>query len=111
MQANFVTGIGNIYANEALFLARVRPDRPAKTISQKEAACITAAVKTVLTRAITQGGTTLRDFVSGNNHPGYFQQQLHVYGRAGSACRICQHPVQSEKQQGRSSFWCGKCQQ
>ena len=105
-----VVGIGNIYASEALHRARLHPLRPARTLQPAEAAALVAASRKVLRAAIDAGGTTLRDFVGGDESAGYFQQQLDVYGRAGQPCRGCGAPVQQCVLVGRATYFCGVCQ-
>jgi len=110
MNSSIVVGVGNIYASEALFHARVAPRRRARRITKAEAARLAAAVKQVLSEAINIGGTTLRDYVDPAGTPGYFRQKLFVYERAGSACRICKSPVKHFTQGQRSTYWCSTCQ-
>jgi formamidopyrimidine-DNA glycosylase len=110
MDSQAVVGVGNIYANEALFAAGVRPGRPARDVSLPEFERITACVKEVLQQAIAQGGTTLRDFLNAQGKPGYFQQQLWVYGRSGEACRRCGALIEPLRIAQRSSFYCPVCQ-
>lgn len=110
MDHRVVVGIGNIYASEALFQAGLRPDRPAMSLTSRSAARLAAAIKDVLLRAIEAGGTSLRDFVNGQGQPGYFRQQLRVYGRAGAPCPSCGQSVQKMKVGQRSSFFCPFCQ-
>lgn len=110
MNARTVVGVGNIYASEALFMAGIRPGRAARRITRAEAWRLADAVKAVLTRSIVQGGTTLRDFVGGDGAPGYFAQQLNVYGRGGEACRRCGGTVDQRVLGQRSTFWCPRCQ-
>lgn len=110
MDAANVVGVGNIYANEALFLAGIRPGIAAGRISQRRYECLAEAVKSVLTSAIEQGGTTLRDFVNGAGEPGYFARQLAVYGREGAPCRNCGAEIRSRRLGQRSTYWCPNCQ-
>ncbi len=110
MSNPIVVGVGNIYANEALFMAAIHPARPAKTLDIAACARLTTAIKTVLSRAIEQGGTTLRDFVREDGRPGYFQQTLHVYDRAGTPCHHCQTPIIRITQAQRATFFCPTCQ-
>lgn len=110
MDSHIVVGVGNIYANESLFMAGILPDRSAGSISQAEFERLSAAVKAVLERAIAQGGTTLRDFINPEGKPGYFQQSLNVYGRSGQPCLSCGYPIESIKIAQRSSFFCATCQ-
>ena len=105
-----VAGIGNIYACEALFLAGLSPRRKAGSIRGGRAERLVAAIRTVLTHAIEDGGTSLRDHVQPGGEIGYFVQRLSVYGRAGQACRICDSTIRSITQSGRSSFYCPDCQ-
>jgi len=110
MNSHVVVGVGNIYASEALFLAGINPKRSAARISLARYRLLAECIKDVLTRAIEQGGTTLRDFTGEDGKPGYFQQTLNVYGRAGMPCRQCQLPIKQIRQQQRSSFYCTHCQ-
>jgi formamidopyrimidine-DNA glycosylase len=110
MNSALVVGVGNIYASEALFHARVAPRRRARRITKAEAARLATAVKQVLSAAINIGGTTLRDYVDPAGTPGYFRQKLFVYERAGSACRVCKSPVKHFTQGQRSTYWCSTCQ-
>ncbi|MFD2192101.1 bifunctional DNA-formamidopyrimidine glycosylase/DNA-(apurinic or apyrimidinic site) lyase [Pistricoccus aurantiacus] len=105
-----VVGVGNIYASEALFLAGIDPRREAGRIARERYDRLAAAVKEVLTAAITQGGTTLRDFVSGTGEPGYFAQRLNVYGRAGLPCRRCGAELRAVTLGQRASVFCRICQ-
>ncbi|MDX1735087.1 MAG: bifunctional DNA-formamidopyrimidine glycosylase/DNA-(apurinic or apyrimidinic site) lyase [Halioglobus sp.] len=110
MDGKVVVGVGNIYASEALFLAGIRPDRAAGRVSRARYERLSEEIKRVLTSAITQGGTTLRDFVGGDGKPGYFAQQLRVYGRAGEPCRRCGAPLREVRLGQRSSVYCVACQ-
>jgi len=110
MDARVVVGVGNIYASESLFLAGIHPARAAGRVSLARYDTLTSAIRSVLERAIADGGTTLRDFVSGVGEPGYFAQQLAVYGRAGAACRQCGHVIGSRVLAQRSTFFCVRCQ-
>jgi formamidopyrimidine-DNA glycosylase len=110
MNASIVVGVGNIYASEALFRARVRPQRAAGRLSRAEVARIVAAVRRVLGAAIRVGGTTLRDYVNADGLPGYFRQKLYVYERAGQPCRVCRTPIRQRRQGQRSTYWCATCQ-
>jgi formamidopyrimidine-DNA glycosylase len=110
MDGKVVVGVGNIYANEALFLSGIRPDRPAGRISVLRYQRLSDNIKQVLTSAIDQGGTTLRDFVGGDGKPGYFAQQLSVYGRAGLPCKCCKRPLREVRLGQRSSVYCVACQ-
>jgi len=110
MDQKVVTGVGNIYATEALFLAGIRPTRSAGKISQKRYQLLIDVIKDILQQAIRQGGTTLRDFVGGDGKPGYFQQALHIYGKAGQQCPNCQTPLKAALLAARNSVYCTKCQ-
>lgn len=110
MDSHIVVGVGNIYANEALFGAGIRPDREAGKVSQARYAKLVKQVKLVLDRSITQGGTTLRDFVGGDGKPGYFKQQLQVYGRGGEACSVCGGVLDEIRLGQRATVYCRRCQ-
>ncbi|NMM06943.1 bifunctional DNA-formamidopyrimidine glycosylase/DNA-(apurinic or apyrimidinic site) lyase [Polaromonas sp.] len=105
-----VVGVGNIYASEALFLAGIRPTTRASRISKARAALLHRAIRQVLTQAVAQGGSTLRDFSNANGEAGHFQLEAMVYDRAGLPCRVCATPVKSIRQGQRSSFYCVSCQ-
>jgi len=110
MNSQVVVGVGNIYASEALFRARVSPRRAAGRLSRKEAAALARAIKDVLGEASKIGGTTLRDYVGADGTPGYFRQKLFVYERKGAACRVCRSLVKQFVQGQRSTYWCPTCQ-
>jgi formamidopyrimidine-DNA glycosylase len=110
MNSQLVVGVGNIYASEALFRARIAPRRAAHRLTRKQAQDLAQAIKDVLAEAIKIGGTTLRDYVSADGTPGYFSQKLFVYERAGQACRVCKTPVKQFVQGQRSTYWCPACQ-
>ncbi|MEP6510427.1 MAG: bifunctional DNA-formamidopyrimidine glycosylase/DNA-(apurinic or apyrimidinic site) lyase [Dokdonella sp.] len=110
MDQAIVVGVGNIYAAEALFAARVHPKRAAGSISRARYARLAREVKRILAHAIARGGTTLRDFISPDGAPGYFEQELFVYGRAGAACKICGTPIKAIMLGQRSTFYCPRCQ-
>ena len=110
MDNRIVVGVGNIYAAESLFIAKIHPLRPANSLTKEEISRMIASIKQVLEKAIKAGGTTLKDFVGGDSKPGYFKQELNVYGRAGEACYVCKQSVKKIKQAGRSSFFCSSCQ-
>lgn len=105
-----VVGVGNIYAAESLFRAGIRPLREAGQVSRQRYEALAEAVKTILAYAITRGGTTLRDFISPDGAPGYFEQELAVYGRGGEPCPRCGRPLKQTRIGQRSSVWCGHCQ-
>ena len=110
MDSHIVVGVGNIYANEALFMSGIHPSRSAGRVSKTRYRILVSNIKQVLTSAIEQGGTTLRDFVGGDGKPGYFQQTLFVYGRQGQACKRCNHTLKEVRHSGRSTVFCGACQ-
>ena len=110
MDNKLVVGVGNIYASESLFAAGILPDRPAMSLSHEETALLVRVIKAVLLRSIEQGGTTLRDFLQSDGKPGYFAQELQVYGRAGEPCRVCGTLIESAKHGQRSTFFCRHCQ-
>ncbi len=110
MDGKVVVGVGNIYAAEALFMAGVSPLRAAGKISRARFGALAEAARLVLSQAIEQGGTTLRNFVGGDGKPGYFKQQLNVYGRGGEACSVCRSTLKSAVIGQRSSVYCPRCQ-
>lgn len=110
MDNHIVVGVGNIYANEALFRARIDPRRAAGRIGLRRYGVLAKTLREVLGEAIVQGGTTLRDFVNASGKPGYFQQTLAVYGREGSPCLLCGEPVRCFRLAQRSTFHCPRCQ-
>jgi formamidopyrimidine-DNA glycosylase len=110
MNAKLVVGVGNIYASEALFRARIRPRRQARSLSRAECVKLARAIKATLAMAVKVGGTTLRDYVGADGNPGYFRQKLYVYERDGAACRVCGKPVKHFTQGQRSTYWCSNCQ-
>lgn len=110
MDSHIVVGVGNIYANEALFMAGIHPTRHAGRISLIRYQNLADCIKTVLENAIQHGGTTLRNFVNESGTPGYFKQQLRVYGRAGQACRHCSQPLQEIRISNRTTVFCNRCQ-
>src|SRR5262249_16464892 len=110
MNSRIVVGVGNIYASEALFRARIRPQRRASNLSRAEAARLVRPVRAVLSQAIRSGGTTLRDYLGADGAPGYFRQRLYVYERRGRPCRRCRTPVRALTQGQRSTYYCPSCQ-
>lgn len=110
MDAHTVVGVGNIYASEALHVAGLRPSLAAGRVSRVRYERLAASVREVLQRAIAAGGTTLRDFVDGDGQPGYFAQQLRVYGRTHQPCPVCGTPIRQVRLGQRSSFYCPRCQ-
>ena len=110
MDAHRVVGVGNIYANEALFQAGIRPSLAAGRLSRARCERLAEAIKDTLRRAIAAGGSTLRDFVDGHGRPGYFQQSYYVYGRAGEPCRVCGAPIRAARHSNRATYYCPVCQ-
>ncbi len=110
MDARNVVGVGNIYAAEALFRAGIHPARSVGRISQVRWERLAEVVKEVLAHAITRGGTTLRDFLNPDGAPGYFEQELFVYGRAGQACKICGTTLRAADWGQRATVYCPRCQ-
>lgn len=110
MDSKIVVGVGNIYANESLFLAGINPKRSAGKISKARFAKLVPCIKQVLQNAIDAGGTTLRDFTDSNGKPGYFAQSLLVYGRKGQPCNACKTTLKEIRQGQRSTVYCPKCQ-
>lgn len=110
MDGKVVVGVGNIYANESLYLAGIRPTIAAGRISKARMQKLADVIKQVLSKAIEQGGTTLRDFVGGDGKPGYFAQQLHVYGKGGEKCPACGEILKEIRQGQRATVFCKACQ-
>lgn len=110
MDQRALGGIGNIYANEILFRARVRPSRPARRLTRRELSRLVEATRSVLASAIRLGGSSISDYRDGSGRAGYFQLRLRVYDRAGKPCRRCRTPVRRTVHAGRSSFYCPICQ-
>ena len=110
MDQKIVVGVGNIYVAEALFAAGVSPTRAAGKVSRERYADIAREVRTILDYAIRRGGTTLRDFISPDGAPGYFEQELSVYGRGGEPCPRCGRALKQSMLAQRATTWCGHCQ-
>ena len=110
MDSHVVVGVGNIYANEALFMAGILPSRQAGKVSLTRYQKLADCIRLILQHAIQQGGTTLRDFVNESGNPGYFKQQLKVYGRKGLPCVSCQQTLTEIRLSNRSTVFCAKCQ-
>ncbi len=110
MDQRVVVGVGNIYAAESLFMAGINPLREAGKVSRERYRRLGEAVKQILGHAITRGGTTLRDFISPDGAPGYFEQELLVYGRDGQACTRCGRALKHASIGQRATVWCGHCQ-
>ena len=105
-----VVGVGNIYASESLFAAKISPKTPAGKISIKRFQVLTQSIKNILSEAIERGGTTLKDFSAVDGKPGYFAQELSVYGRGNKPCRRCNGKIKKIIQNQRASYYCPKCQ-
>lgn len=110
MDSRVVVGVGNIYANEALFRCGIHPLRSAGRISARRYGALAESIRQTLADSIAQGGTTLRDFVDAAGNPGYFRQVLQVYGRTGEACTRCGCPICGERVGQRSTYYCPRCQ-
>ena len=110
MSNKIVVGIGNIYATEALFLAKIHPAMPAHALTLEQAIPLVDMIKQVLTEAIAKGGTTLKDFLNSTGKPGYFSQQLKAYGRANQPCVVCGTHLKSCILGQRSTVFCPVCQ-
>jgi len=110
MNQHCLVGVGNIYASEALFAAGIDPRRPAELLTKSEAVHLLGQIQKILQRAIEAGGTTLKDFRHSDGKPGYFGQQLQVYGRRGKKCRRCGQDIQQVVLGQRSTFFCRQCQ-
>ncbi len=110
MDSRSVVGVGNIYANEALFNSGIHPLRKAGNISLARYGALTGSIKRVLNAALAKGGTTLRDFVGSDGTPGYFKLELDVYDRAGEPCKSCLTGISHIRQGQRSTYYCRRCQ-
>ena len=110
MDSHIVVGVGNIYANETLFLAGIHPKRAAGRVSRERYARLAQAIKQVLSEAIREGGTTLRDFVREDGQPGYFRIKLRVYERGGQPCPVCGEAIKRVVLGQRATYFCAKCQ-
>ena len=110
MDGHVVVGVGNIYANEALFAAKIHPLTPSNALTLTDYQRLQHHIYHILQVAITRGGTTLRDFVNSQGEMGYFQQELMVYGKEGKPCIICQSPLQLVRINNRSTIYCSQCQ-
>jgi formamidopyrimidine-DNA glycosylase len=110
MSNNVVVGVGNIYASEALFRAGIDPRKAAGKISRARYNKLAQVIKEVLEAAIEAGGTTLKDFSNADGKPGYFAQELNVYGREGKPCKVCERPIKQQVLGQRASFYCASCQ-
>jgi formamidopyrimidine-DNA glycosylase len=110
MDNHVVVGVGNIYANEALFRAGIRPTIAARRLARRRIERLVEEVRATLTEAIAKGGSTLRDYVDSTGKPGYFQHACFVYGREGAPCKLCGTPIRTVRLGGRATSYCPKCQ-
>ncbi len=110
MDSSLVVGIGNIYASESLFSAGVNPERIASTVTKKEATKLYKAIVDTLEQAIKAGGSSINDYAQADGSTGYFQHHFLVYGRTDKPCKKCKTPILRIKQNGRSTYYCEKCQ-
>ena len=110
MDNHLIVGVGNIYASESLFRARIRPTTPANRVSKARLGRLITEVRATLTAAIAKGGSTLRDYVDSRGEPGYFQLDYFVYARAGLPCRVCGAAIRQIRQGGRATCFCPNCQ-
>ena len=110
MNGRIVVGVGNIYANEALYRAGIHPLRAAGRIARARFAPLVDSIRAVLTDALEEGGTTLRNYVDGEGNPGYFRQSLNVYERAGEPCKRCGQPIRERVVGQRATYFCTACQ-
>lgn len=110
LDQTIIAGVGNIYADEACFRARLHPARPGQSLQAKECDRLRQAIETVIQRAIDRRGSTIRDYIGGSGLRGQFQNELAVYGRTGKPCPVCQTPIACRRLAGRSSHFCPTCQ-
>ncbi len=110
MDSHLVVGVGNIYASESLFRARIHPETPAKQLTLKQCEKLVAEIKATLNDALNAGGSSLRDFFGADGNPGYFQQEYFVYGRKDEPCKVCGKPIQCIRLGQRSTYFCSHCQ-
>jgi formamidopyrimidine-DNA glycosylase len=110
MDSRIVAGIGNIYASEALYYGGIRPQRPAGKLTREQCMKLAWAIREVLQKSISAGGTTIRDYATGAGQPGYFALELKVYDRAGQPCERCGQPVKQSRLGQRSTYYCVRCQ-
>ncbi len=110
LDQRLLAGVGNIYADEALFTARIDPLTPANTLAAAQVSRLCRSIKLVLHRALKHGGSSLRDFVDANGSSGRYQNRLQVYGRESKPCRRCRTPIVRQVLGGRSTHFCPRCQ-
>ena len=110
MNQKNVVGIGNIYASEALFLAKIKPQKVSKKLTKEDCKVLVTSIKKVLKKAIKKGGSSINDYINVDGKKGYFQYDFKVYGRTNMPCHICQNDILQIKINQRSSFYCKNCQ-
>lgn len=110
MNSHLVVGVGNIYASESLFRARIHPETPAKNLTLKQCEKLVAEIKLTLNAALEAGGSSLRDFFAVDGNTGYFQQEYFAYGRTNEPCKVCIKPIKCIRLGQRSTFYCAHCQ-
>lgn len=110
MDGHIVVGVGNIYASESLFRARIHPETPAKKLSLAKCERLVSEIKSTLNDAMKAGGSSLRDFFGTDGNPGYFQQKYFVYARTDKPCKVCTKPIKCIRLGQRSTFYCEYCQ-
>jgi formamidopyrimidine-DNA glycosylase len=110
LNQKLLRGVGNIYADESLFRAGIRPRRRAASLTRNELSRLYSAIQEVLKEAIKLGGSSVSDYVDADGEEGFFQLQHRVYGREGEPCLVCKTPVKRVVIAGRSSHYCAKCQ-
>ena len=110
MNGQIVVGVGNIYASESLFLAKIHPKTTANMLTRQQAKKLVEAIKTILDKAILAGGTSLKDFTKSDGKPGYFAQELNVYGRKDDICFHCGNTIEQYKEAQRATYYCPMCQ-
>lgn len=110
MDSHLVVGVGNIYASESLFRARIHPETPANKVSLVKCENLATEIKATLNDALKAGGSSLRDFFGVDGNIGYFQQEYYAYGRTGEPCKVCGKPIKCIRLGQRSTFFCASCQ-
>jgi formamidopyrimidine-DNA glycosylase len=110
MDSHLVVGVGNIYASESLFRARIHPETPAKNLTLKQCEKLVSEIKDTLNAALEAGGSSISDFFGADGNPGYFQQEYFAYGRTDEPCKVCSKPIKNIRLGQRSTFFCGHCQ-
>ncbi|MDA8561591.1 bifunctional DNA-formamidopyrimidine glycosylase/DNA-(apurinic or apyrimidinic site) lyase [Gammaproteobacteria bacterium] len=110
MNSKNIAGVGNIYANEALFDSKINPNQPTNSIPENRLNSLLKSIKKVLRQSIKQGGTTLKDFVNSDGKKGYFQVYLKIYGKKNKPCVYCKTPIEENRMGQRSTFYCPNCQ-